>query len=849
MLPPIIRLKLLQLRYVLRTYVAIEGVANVVLLLGLLFWVDLVGDRFLESSVVFRAVVLLLMIGLAGFVVWKRLLSRLLQPIRDRQLAVLLERAYPELGESLITSVDLQTVGRTKNREQEHDPLSDGYYPFFLQKTVRNAAHVLRPLDVRSLFRYRRLAVLFSLAMLFGGTVLGFCSVYTETAEIWFSRNILLSEKEWPRFSRIVLEGFDAEGRVRIAKGDPFPCIVKADATAPQVPSRVQIQWALAEGGSRGGKTITIDRFQSETVDGVEYRTFLHTIPELLDSVVLTVIAGDTRIEGRLIEVVPPPNILDYELTVHYPEYRKRPDQTLRPNGRATIPEGSSLAIRGRTNKPLRSGTVSINGGPAVAVESIEADTLLTRIDDLRTSALLEFSLEDTDGIANRMPVRLDLEIVNDQPPTVGARLDGIGAAITPIAVLPVQGEVTDDYGLVDVRFRFATARNPIPVPLGEDPDAPAVDPQRQEQQQGQQQEQSEQPQEQQPVASEPQSDQEGSEPIAALDGTITNQPLGQTFSVAERQLKPGDRLTLFVEASDAYSLPQTPSAAAAKPHLAMSETWQLEIVSPARLQGMLDAREIGLRERFEALIEDVRRTQGLLEELSWEKPTEVQNVKQDEAQAATEPENQTATEKSDQPAPEAESRSTEERPEGKTVEGPPLNETAERRPEPPPFDGISEEQAERGTYNISRAQRDAQKETYELQGIVGGFTAIRKEMVNNQIFSPDLQERIDGRILVPLKSLIEKDFFDLETVLAECSRSIENRATVPRGTIAEQHRLGLSRLAAILEKMAAIRDQMLNRESFNEAVDLLREIIQQQKDLREETIEQRKQQLRSLLE
>ncbi len=826
MLPPIIRLKLLQLRYVLRTYVAIEGIANVVLLLGLLFWVDLAGDRFLESSVVFRAVVLLLMIGLAGFVVWKRLLSRLLQPIRDRQLAVLLERAYPELGESLITSVDLQTADRTKNREQEYDHRSDGYYPFFLQRTVRSAAHVLRPLDVRSLFRYRRLVVLLLLAMLFGGTVLGFCSVYTETAEIWFSRNILLSEKEWPRFSRIVLEGFDAEGRVRIAKGDPFPCIVKADATAPQVPSRVQIQWALVEGGSRGGKTITIDRFQSETIDGVEHRTFLHTIPELIDSVVLTVIAGDTRIEGRVIEVVPPPNILDYELTVRYPEYRQRSDQMLRPTGRATVPEGSSLAIRGRTNKPLHSGTVAINGGSAVAVESIEAETLLTRIDDLRANALLEFSLEDTDGIANRQPVRLDLEIVNDQPPTVGARLDGIGTAITPIAVLPVQGEVTDDYGLVDVRFRFATARNPVPVPLGEDPDTQSPDPQRQDQQQ----------QEQQPIASETQPDQEGIEPIAALDGTITNQPLGQAFSVAERLLKPGDRLTLFVEASDAYSLPQTPGAAAAKPHLAMSETWQLEIVSPARLKGMLDAREIGLRERFEALIEDVRRTQGLLAELSWEKSTEAPNVKPNETQTMPESDGQASPKTDGQATPETDSRSQEKSPGEKTAE-------------PPPFDGISEEQAERGTYNIARAQRDAQKETYELQGIVGGFTAIRKEMVNNQIFSPDLQERIDGRILIPLKSLIEKDFFDLETVLAECGRSIENRATVPRGTIAEQHRLGLSRLAGILEKMAAIRDQMLNRESFNEAVDLLREIIQQQKDLREETIEQRKKQLRSLLE
>ena len=48
---------------------------------------------------------------------------------------------------------------------------------------------------------------------------------------------------------------------------------------------------------------------------------------------------------------------------------------------------------------------------------------------------------------------------------------------------------------------------------------------------------------------------------------------------------------------------------------------------------------------------------------------------------------------------------------------------------------------------------------------------------------------------------------------------------------------------------MRKVRDQMLELESFNEAVDLLREIIAAQEQVSEQTKKQRREKVRSLLE
>ena len=792
-----ISIKLRQLRFLLRLFTVIDGTATALFAIAVLLLLNLLGDRLLELSYAVRLLVLPALAVLIGVIVWKRLLSRLFCPIQDRQLARIFEKHEPRLNESLITSVELQG-------EQRERKIGESASLFFLRETTKRATSLVEPIPVFLLFRYDRLIVRVAVVLVFLGGLTGLAVAFPETAHLWFSRNILLSDQQWPRFSRIHVEGFDENGVAKIARGDSFLLVVQADTTAPQVPGSVAFQLRSFTGGDGASvvsmpRSFTIDQFNTRKIGEVEYRSFLHTIPELFDSVSLSILAGDSRIDGLTIETVPPPIVTRSELSLRFPEYMQRIDQTLQPTDRAFVPEGTSVTVRSWTNKPIDFAVVSVNGQPPVSAAMADDGSLSVDLPDLRTAVFLEWTLTDFDGITNRKPIRLDLETVKDQAPVVSSRLDGIGHVITPMAVLPTLGEVTDDYGLSEIQYRYSVVRLERPLERtlatnGEPEESEDV----------------EAPDDEGEI-SQPESD--GTRLIASLGGTVTNQPLAETFSVAELLVQPGDRLTLLVEAIDAFSLPPRDDEPPTQPHCGVGERFELEIVSAPRLKGILDAREIGLRQRFEALIEEVKRTRGLLEEIRLEKTPE-------EIEPEEEPETENENEKEGENEP----------------------------PSVPKPDRITEEQATQAAYNTQRSLRDSGKEKHDLGGIIAGFQGIRKEMQNNRIFTPESQQRLDGGILEPLRLLVGKDFFEFDEFLTKLARDLEQWEAVERSEIQKSHLAALTQLDRILAKMADIRDLMVQMESFNEAIELLKEIIKDQEAIRQDTNEERRNQLRNLL-
>ena len=58
-------------------------------------------------------------------------------------------------------------------------------------------------------------------------------------------------------------------------------------------------------------------------------------------------------------------------------------------------------------------------------------------IGKLERDAVMDITLEDTDGIASQRPHRITIDVLPDEPPDVDVSLQGIGTAITADARLP----------------------------------------------------------------------------------------------------------------------------------------------------------------------------------------------------------------------------------------------------------------------------------------------------------------------------------------------------------------------------------------------------------------------------
>jgi len=580
--PVIIRRKLDRLERSLRFYAALDGIALLLLTIILLFVLNFALDRFFEFPLIFRTILLPVLLGTIIYVFWQRIIRRCFAVVRSDQLATVLEHFIPHLNESLITVIDWTD--------------DDEVDPELMQHTIDEAAAALRGVNVNRFLRTDRVLGRLTFSILLAVVVVACFEthVYFETVRLWFSRNILLSQQEYPRRSQLLVDGFQ-EGRIRIGRGDPFTLLIRANMEKPMVPETVRVQIGTSETGYR---TLVIDQFRTETREGTRWRVFSTTFPEMLETVALKIRGADSTLNDLCIEVVPTPTLTDFVLTQKFPDYMQRPERVMALTGLTMIPEGTAITITAKSTKPLREATaIKMTDDRQQTVADLAGtpvpfDSITLSLPALREETIIDFRLQDVDSLTNRHPIRAEFSIIKDQPPVVTARLEGIGPAITPEVVLPIVGEITDDNGLASAVCRYVV----------EPADKTEAGMERSAMTE---------------LA-------EGTVPITDIASGQTVFPLERTFAVSPLAVQPSNKLILSVEASDLFNLDLSEGQIGTGPR------WLLEIVSAEKLKNLLETREIALRQRFEVIIGEVERTKNMLTDYSLE-PTE-QQIRQAES-------------------------------------------------------------------------------------------------------------------------------------------------------------------------------------------------------------------------
>jgi molecular chaperone GrpE (heat shock protein) len=218
------------------------------------------------------------------------------------------------------------------------------------------------------------------------------------------------------------------------------------------------------------------------------------------------------------------------------------------------------------------------------------------------------------------------------------------------------------------------------------------------------------------------------------------------------------------------------------KPNVGQSDRWTLDVVTPEKLRTILESRELVLRQRFEALIQDVT------ESRDWLLRTEFA------AKSAA--------------AGAAKTASTD------------------------------------WLLAVERTAQNSQKDARETSGVAESILDIRDELVNNRIDTPELKRRLEVQIAAPLGEIAEKMFPDLDRLLDQMQAARDDRDA----SIAGREKT-VAQLNLILASMQQVLGRMIELEDFNEAVELLRTIIDQQKQIDTQTQQRHKQKLHELLE
>lgn len=796
---------LAQLRQRIRRYVALEGSALVVVVLGVSFWLSLAIDYVLELSLGTRRFFLVVALFAIGLTLLRYLLLRVARVFRDRALALVLERRFPQLSDRLITAVE------QAERDEALSPLTRS----MLERTAAEAAELSRSLQLREVFNAGplfRAAV--GAAALFV-SIGGFAWASNEVFHTWLRRNLLMSEDIYRRDTDMQVVVLAEPGervvefRDRVYK-HPRGADLTFLVTVPDgkvVPEQVRYSYRNVAHSGGGGDSMT----------KIGQRQFRQRLSGLHESIRLWLSGGDysTR-TPYLVEVVDPPLIDRLTLSVLYPDYtglNAREESAGAPirqevpvlGTQVSLPAGSDFLLEARGNKPLvgvqirtdlwelrltrEKGALAIAsaGGIAAPLVDLSAsepflapDGKSFRIPAILTTAAapeiiseagavhlplrlppdvpLRITLHDDDDVMSIEPARLTINSIPDEPPRIETRLKGIGTSITRQATIPIAGEiqdtqdgsrrygVTDDYGIADARFeyRVETAK----VEGEESRFQPAS------------------------FASRP----EGQRQF----------PVDEKFAVLPLDLAVGVKLLLKVVAVDADNL--------TGPHVASSPPYSFQIVTDDELLSLIAVKELNLRRRFEQILEEVRNTRKDLL-LSRTRLEEARDLKEKSSAGAS--------------------------------------DLGDVRDKLSAIDAAVSTSVERGTSGI-------RKNANETQSIEAEFREIRDELANNAI--PDsrpMLDRIDDGIIRPLHSVNTVDYNEVDDALAALRLSIEER-----GEVLAAFGEPIERLNVTIEHLEAVLAQMLKLETVNEALQLLRDIIKSQEELQDRTRQERKKKL-----
>ncbi len=138
------------LRRRIRWYVWTEGLALVVMWLGLSFWIGLAVDYLPvlvgadEMPVPARMLLLAVIVLVAIWILWHWVLRRALRRLPRRSMAVLVERQFPVFRDSLVTSVELSS-------QPDH---AAEFSPEMLAATMRRADSELNQVRLGKVFNY-----------------------------------------------------------------------------------------------------------------------------------------------------------------------------------------------------------------------------------------------------------------------------------------------------------------------------------------------------------------------------------------------------------------------------------------------------------------------------------------------------------------------------------------------------------------------------------------------------------------------------------------------------------------------------------------------------------------------
>jgi hypothetical protein len=229
--------------------------------------------------------------------------------------------------------------------------------------------------------------------------------------------------------ARTRIAAFNAPGVV--AAGDPFGAEIIAEGLLP-AEATFAVRTAAGE-----------RKIHAAGEDG-RYRLRMQSVRETFS---LGARVGDAVAPWREVLVVERPAVAEIETRLTFPPYTKLDASTF-AGGDVTAPGGSRASLSARLNKPVRSATVVFEDGGLIEAALDEEGRAAGFEFEVRSTISYRLSLVDEHGFEDDAQRSWQIRALGDSAPVLSLVRPSRDLSLVPTAVLPVEAEASDDYGV-----------------------------------------------------------------------------------------------------------------------------------------------------------------------------------------------------------------------------------------------------------------------------------------------------------------------------------------------------------------------------------------------------------------
>ncbi len=407
-----------QLRQRWRRVHTLQALLAVFAALGVSYLTVFLFDRGWDTAPWVRAALLASGLAAAGWTVMGWLFRWLLRRPGVRELAVLVQCRYRQLGDRLLGIVELADEAARPAH------FSEELYKAAIEQVSADTLHY----DFKKAVAVRRLRHLAMASMVLGLIFIAIAGVVPGAAVNAFSR-WLAPYRDVPRYALVRIEGLRASGVV--VHGEPFEAVAEVRYESFWKPKAVQ---------ARFGNERPLEA--SATAGQLRVQ-----VPGQHDSRVLDVHLGDASAQ-LLVAPVFRPKLVELRGQAQLPAYLEHPDQELKLSGGVlNVLEGSAVSLRGKISRNLAGAALrwGESGEQALAVNGAAFSSAPLHLTNIYTASL---SWRDELGLENPEPWTFAIRHRADQSPSVELPELGFDSVILDTEVLPLRVVARDDFGI-----------------------------------------------------------------------------------------------------------------------------------------------------------------------------------------------------------------------------------------------------------------------------------------------------------------------------------------------------------------------------------------------------------------